>query len=227
MRITDKELSFPILGRIYSIEKAKSTDLTLASLEGQLAVPPVERWQELRKIIVTDGKTDGFAPLLCLLEKENDCSITSNLYADYAAQKIPALFAAIRANDPVKAGEAAYSIAGCGIGLTPSADDFLCGVMTVLKAISIARKEAARLDPLIRSIADSASPRTNLVSATFLGEAAQGLLSRDVRQLIQSLFSSVLSQSIKPSAMNVIAFGETSGTDILTGIYFGQKIYPN
>ena len=122
---------------------------------------------------------------------------------------------------------AAYSIAGCGIGLTPSADDFLCGVMASVLASAIARGEQNEWLPLTAAMAERAAPRTNLISAAFLRQAAAGQLSSDVLTLIRTLYSSVLSLRLPSAAMNVIAFGETSGTDILTGIYFGQKNYPN
>jgi len=129
--------------------------------------------------------------------------------------------------NPKTAAEAAYSIAGCGIGLTPSADDFLCGVMASVLASAIARGEQNEWLPLTAAMAERTAPRTNLISAAFLRQAAAGQLSSDVLTLIRTLYSSVLSLRLPSAAMNVIAFGETSGTDILTGIYFGQKNYPN
>ena len=125
------------------------------------------------------------------------------------------------------AAEAAYSIAGCGIGLTPSADDFLCGVMAALLASALACGQARDWLPLTDAMARRAAPRTNLISAAFLRQAACGQLSSDVLSFIQTLYSRVLSLRLPSAAMNVIAFGETSGTDILTGIYLGQKNFPN
>lgn len=225
-QITYDTVTFPSLGRQIPLGGAEEADLTLASLSGTLSAPTPRVWQELRSLILTNGKIDGFAPLLWLLEG-TEPTAESNLYADFAAKRIPKLFEAITAKNAGDAGAAAYSIAGCGIGLTPSADDFMCGIMAMLKTESILRGEEKELQPLITAIAQAAAPRTNLVSATFLREAALGLVSQDVRELMKSIYSCVLSQSLKTSAMNVIAFGETSGTDILTGIYFGQKIYPN
>ena len=214
------------------------TDTTVFSLL-DLARPGLERVaalhaagddtaaaEALRETILTRGKPEGFAPLLTMLEA-SPSPLPDNPYVRYAADRIPALFAALRQRDAEAAGEAAYSIAGCGIGLTPSADDFLCGVMASVLASAIARGEQNEWLPITAAMAKRAAPRTNLISAAFLRQAACGQLSSDVLTLIRTLYSSVLSLRLPSAAMNVIAFGETSGTDILTGIYFGQKIYPN
>lgn len=222
----EHEFLLPKGGRIrLSGASVGALSLTRYSRE-TLSSPTEERLRELRAVLLQKGKPDGFLPLLTLLEP-GESPLESNLYADFAAARIPALFEAVRQNDPEAAGKAAYSIAGCGIGLTPSADDFLTGLMASLFMEAHKRDELTRITPLLTAIANAAAPRTNLISGTFLMEAAAGLTSRDTGELLQTLYTCVLSQGITPSAMNVIAFGETSGTDILIGIYFGQKIYPN
>ena len=199
---------------------------SLLSPPSTLQQPHPAAAEALRETILTRGKPEGFAPLLTMLEA-SPSPLPDNPYVRYAADRIPALFAALRQRDAEAAGEAAYSIAGCGIGLTPSADDFLCGVMASVLASAITRGEQNEWLPITAAMAERAAPRTNLISAAFLRQAACGQLSSDVLTLIRTLYSSVLSLRLPSAAMNVIAFGETSGTDILTGIYFGQKIYPN
>lgn len=213
---------FPQSEHTVHFARAEITSLSLFSPCIPLQLPHPAALQALREIILTSGKPEGFAPLLSLLEDE-PISLPDNPYVRYAAQRIPALFTALRQKDAKAAAEAAYSIAGCGIGLTPSADDFLCGVMTAVLATAIARGEEPEGLALTAAMAERAAPRTNLISAAFLRQAAKGQLSSDVLTLIRTLYSRVLSLRLPSAAMNVIAFGETSGTDILTGIYFGQK----
>ena len=224
--LSRERIEFPRSGVIVELTRAAITSLSLFSPLLPLQVPHSAAPRALREMILTGGKPEGFAPLLFLLENE-PCPLPDNPYVRYAAQRIPALFAALRQRDTAAAAEAAYSIAGCGIGLTPSADDFLCGVMASVLASAIARGEQNEWLPLTAAMAERAAPRTNLISAAFLRQAAAGQLSSDVLTLIRTLYSSVLSLRLPSAAMNVIAFGETSGTDILTGIYFGQKNYPN
>lgn len=221
-----ERILFPRSGFTVTLDRAQVTSLSLLSPPSTLQQPHPAAAEALRETILTRGKPDGFAPLLTMLEA-SPSPLPDNPYVRYAADRIPALFAALRQRDAEAAGEAAYSIAGCGIGLTPSADDFLCGVMASVLASAIARGEQNKWLPITAAMAERAAPRTNLISAAFLRQAACGQLSSDVLTLIRTLYSSVLSLRLPSAAMNVIAFGETSGTDILTGIYFGQKIYPN
>lgn len=221
-----ERILFPRSGFTVTLDRAQVTSLSLLSPPSTLQQPHPAAAEALRETILTRGKPEGFAPLLTMLEA-SPSPLPDNPYVRYAADRIPALFAALRQRDAEAAGEAAYSIAGCGIGLTPSADDFLCGVMASVLASAIARGEQNKWLPITAAMAERAAPRTNLISAAFLRQAACGQLSSDVLTFIRTLYSSVLSLRLPSAAMNVIAFGETSGTDILTGIYFGQKIYPN
>ena len=221
-----EHILFPRSGFTVTLDRAQVTSLSLLSPPSTLQQPHPAAAEALRETILTRGKPEGFAPLLTMLEA-SPSPLPDNPYVRYAADRIPALFAALRQRDAEAAAEAAYSIAGCGIGLTPSADDFLCGVMASVLASAIARGEQNKWLPITAAMAKRAAPRTNLISAAFLRQAACGQLSSDVLTLIRTLYSSVLSLRLPSAAMNVIAFGETSGTDILTGIYFGQKIYPN
>ena len=221
-----ERILFPRSGAAVALNRAQSVSLSLFSPPSTLQQPHPAAAEALRETILTRGKPEGFAPLLTMLEA-SPSPLPDNPYVRYAADRIPALFAALRQRDAEAAGEAAYSIAGCGIGLTPSADDFLCGVMASVLASAIARGEQNKWLPITAAMAKRAAPRTNLISAAFLRQAACGQLSSDVLSFIQTLYSRVLSLRLPSAAMNVIAFGETSGTDILTGIYLGQKNFPN
>ena len=221
-----ERILFPRSGFTVTLDRAQVTSLSLFSPPFTLQQPHPAAAEALRETILTRGKPEGFAPLLTMLEA-SPSPLPDNPYVRYAADRIPALFAALRQRDAEAAGEAAYSIAGCGIGLTPSADDFLCGVMASVLASAIARGEQNKWLPITAAMAKRAAPRTNLISAAFLRQAACGQLSSDVLSFIQTLYSRVLSLRLPSAAMNVIAFGETSGTDILTGIYLGQKNFPN
>ncbi|NCA82739.1 MAG: DUF2877 domain-containing protein [Opitutae bacterium] len=117
---------------------------------------------------------------------------------DALFQKAFGLFAAGRLAAGVKL------IRGCGEGLTPSGDDFLCGWMLALRL----RRIPAPLPTILKSARGG-----NRVSNAFLEMAAQGRVNVAVKNLLQA-----------PSAARVHAvcgFGHSSGADLLCGLRYG------
>ena len=95
-------------------------------------------------------------------------------------------------------------IRGCGEGLTPSGDDFLCGWMLALRL----RGTAAPISAILKN-----ARGRNAVSNAFLGMSAQGRVNVAVKRLLQA-----------PSAARVkavCAFGHNSGADLLCGMRWG------
>ena len=95
-------------------------------------------------------------------------------------------------------------IRGCGAGLTPSGDDFLCGWQLAARL----RGQPAGARTILRSARGG-----NPVSNAFLELAAQGRVNAAVQRLLQA-----------PSAARVkavCAFGHSSGADLLCGMRWG------
>jgi hypothetical protein len=97
-------------------------------------------------------------------------------------------------------------IRGCGEGLTPSGDDFLCGMML---ACRLRRKSA--LAPKILENARGQNP----VSNAFLEMAAQGRVNAAVKKFLQSPSDARVGK--------VCDFGHNSGADLLCGLLFGLR----
>ena len=95
-------------------------------------------------------------------------------------------------------------IRGCGEGLTPSGDDFLCGWMLACRL----RESPA----LAKTILKHALGR-NPVSNAFLAVSAQGRVNAAVQRLLESPASA--------RVQAVCAFGHSSGADLLCGIRYG------
>ena len=95
-------------------------------------------------------------------------------------------------------------IRGCGAGLTPAGDDFLCGWMLACRL----RRRVARAREILRQ-----ARGRNPVSNAFLELAAEGRVNVAAKKLLQA-----------PSAARVkavCAFGHSSGADLLAGMLFG------
>ncbi len=102
--------------------------------------------------------------------------------------------------------DGARLIRGCGEGLTPSGDDFLCGWMLTLRL----RRRTAPLPTILQNALG-----LNPVSNAFLEMAAQGRVNIALQRLLQA-----------PSparVRNVCAFGHTSGADLLCGMRYGLQ----
>ena len=98
---------------------------------------------------------------------------------------------------------------GLGIGLTPSGDDFLCGVLAGL--ILLGKQDTEDFHHLSTEISQNLT-RTNAISTAFLRCAMEGQFS----EAIVTLGSVAFSQS----QQMFHAIGHSSGADTLCGLYF-------
>ena len=135
---------------------------------------------------------------------------SDGMYARFLAPRLMRLRQAAKESDESLIS-AAYDVAGCGEGLTPSSDDLLCGYL--LCASAVRRRDAAR------KAAYRAAERTNDISASLLRRAGDGLFSKDVLSLIGCLGEGGPKE--RAALERVAAFGSSSGCDFLTGLYFG------
>ena len=106
--------------------------------------------------------------------------------------------------------EAAAHLAGRGIGLTPSGDDFLAGAMLWAWLAHPAPV------PFCRMVAEVAVPRTTTLSAAFLRAAARGECDANWHRLLAALSTDSAAQ-LAPAVQQVVAHGATSGADMLAG----------
>ena len=142
----------------------------------------------------------------------------------YAAFLSPRLYAFRKAVWEGSTGAALYAvrrIAGCGPGLTPSFDDWLCGYLAVLTARGGGQE-------LIAALAETAAKCTNDISANLLRWAGKGCFSEDVLSLVACLTEERGTEERQLALERVADFGSSSGCDFLTGFYFGLlDIYAN
>jgi len=106
----------------------------------------------------------------------------------------------------------ASQFAGLGQGLTPAGDDFIMGALYatwIIHPPEIAGK-------LAKEVAETAAPLTTSLSAAWIRSAGKGEAGEVWHHLFDSFVSSD-KMRFQESVDNILAIGETSGTDALAG----------
>ncbi len=127
---------------------------------------------------------------------------------------VTALLQALSHPDPSAVRRAAAQLAGWGPGLTPSGDDFLAGVM-----LGLWLERGADAAAGCAQIYAAAAPRTTRLSRTFLRAARDGLADERWHVLLRALTLDDAA-GLKRAARDVLAFGASSGLDMLAGFQF-------
>jgi hypothetical protein len=113
--------------------------------------------------------------------------------------------------------EGVKSIRGVGLGLTPSGDDFVAGLLIALHIQQlIFRKNFTRLIEDIFIQAQNGNP----LSTAFLRSAKEGRVFDKLQQTISALFDSEPDKLLKHT-INLLTVGATSGADIAIGLIYG------
>jgi len=176
------------------------------------------------------GSRDGIYPLLNTLEEIENIEIVLN--KGYILSKSE-LFIYKRFIDFIKAfkdnkidviSQLTNKIIGFGAGLTPSMDDFICGIMIsniyLSYFLDLDINQAYNINTEIVKNIDN---KTTKISEEMLKLSSKGKVSEDIRQLLVCLLSNEDKINIKDKISKVADFGHSSGTDILCGIYIGAK----
>ena len=107
----------------------------------------------------------------------------------------------------------AKNMRGVGFGLTPSGDDFNCGILYALNYLN--KINSYDFSELIEECYSN-SIGNNLISNTFLEYAYSNKFYENFHQLLISLRHNNI-RLISQFANNIIGSGHTSGSDMLTG----------
>jgi hypothetical protein len=103
------------------------------------------------------------------------------------------------------------ALSGCGLGLTPSGDDFIAGLLIGLNLRGTAFRGLARE-------IFAAARSDNIFSNTFLDLARRGLLFGRMKSLIWALGSDS-EDAVRQAAERLFAVGGSSGADLGTGFF--------
>ena len=110
----------------------------------------------------------------------------------------------------------ASNLIGLGEGLTPSGDDFLCGMLAALQ--TIATEAALNFRFSLSEKLSDALTKTNDISAAFLRSAIEGQFSKAVILLVEGADKQTV-------VNNFSAIGHSSGADTLSGYIFAAETF--
>jgi hypothetical protein len=179
------------------------------------------------KILMHHGNFNGIANIGFLLNKqlppffsEERCS-GLNTESRFILSRMKKLVDFIALDNLEGIRDASDEIVGFGPGLTPSADDFLSGLMvSLLYSSAYYGDDLARVYQINEAIIRRAAQRTTKVSEEMLKFAAEGQVAEGIRRLLLTIFSEN-KNSLEDSMLSVLDHGETSGSDLAAGIYIG------
>ena len=105
------------------------------------------------------------------------------------------------------------TLRGCGLGLTPSGDDFIAGLLIGLNLLQRLRGQNYQeiVDEVFR-----AAKTGNVFSNSFLDLARRGLLFGRMKDLVLALMSES-EEMVRKSAARLMDIGGSSGADLGTG----------
>lgn len=192
-----------------------NVECTNLYLNVSLLSTQTEHLLEQIKTVLIDSDTNGFS-LIFINEKQIDLSPDSFILS-YAKEKIRKSYLYYMEESFYKSARELSDLIGVGIGLTPSGDDFLCGVLAGLILINTEQDPFATY---LKKLIGENLNRTNDISAAFLSCALKGQFSQAVCSLPLLSSSSEIYKSFGK-------IGHSSGMDTLCGILYVLLLYKN
>ena len=183
----------------------------------------------LRDVIYTCPSREGLVALLENVELVGSIDLfvksRDNSFAERARPGIERVMWGIFSLDSEAVKESAKIIIGLGPGLTPSCDDFLCGLVASLKtggAIIGMGDDTRFFDEVARSIYEEARQRTTVFGSSMLKEARDGVYTLAMVNLIHCLLTEDMERTAE-AAKTLLKMGDTSGADTAVGVFYGTR----
>ena len=183
------------------------TDATVVDLAPTMKIPHKIRHELYKKFsrIIQASDTNGFDLIF-----QMSPSVNQDLVLSVAETKIHMANTLFHKEQYLEASHVISELVGLGIGLTPSGDDFLCGI---LAGFHIQGLEDSRKVECLREAIRERLSRTNEISRAFLESALSGHFS----QAVNALWNNPDEEEI---AKMFNSIGHSSGMDTLCGIYY-------
>lgn len=173
----------------------------------------------IKNTILINGKDSGIKDAVLKNLKQNISQ--SHIEEDILFHRILSeALNSLRNKELNRAAVEISNLIGIGIGLTPSGDDFLVGLISVLYTMKQENSYIKSFYNLLKEEISKKVNKTTDVSRTYLLEAVDGRFSESFHNIYAALDSVNLEELYK-SALSMMAVGHSSGTDGLCGILWG------
>ena len=170
----------------------------------------------LLKPALESSASNGFLPIFFPQIQEKNPSCADQFLVNLAAKNcISSCTKAFRETDYKKAATELIHMIGLGIGLTPSGDDFLCGILAGL-VLTCNQNHPFTIelqDQLKKNLEN-----TNDISRAFLNCALESHFSEAVKKIPTASSPAELLSPFE-------AIGHSSGIDTLCGIYYIHTLF--
>lgn len=192
----------------------------------------VENMKTLEAGISIYSKHNVISPLVSLLKKElPDLGISAfqtqaqDKSIEFISYRFLGFIRSLLKRDIKGAVEKAGAIIGFGPGLTPSMDDFICGIMVAFVYMADYYKlDISKVFEFNRSLLDGNLSKTTRISAEMLKHSAAGETNQAAKELIRAVLKRHDGENITKALIRTAGLGETSGSDLALGLYVGCKI---
>lgn len=140
-----------------------------------------------------------------------------------AMRRIVSLTEGLRAGDSKRAVEAARSLVGLGIGLTPSGDDLLLGLFGTFHLLAPATGLPPTVADVAAALASFVPGNTSKVSQVFLLAALRGEVSESLADFVGSVIGARPNDPL--SVNRLLSHGSSSGAEIALGSLLGVELF--
>ncbi len=127
--------------------------------------------------------------------------------------RIPKVQTGLVLDDLVPLIEGVGMLSGCGFGLTPSGDDYVCGMLLALHVLEKVWQMDLRN---LRDLVYLAATTDNDLSMQFLSLARDGRVFAGMKHLLTSLAGD--GRGVRGWTMHLLDVGESSGADMAVGL---------
>ena len=185
--------------------------------------------EELEQFLFDKGDRKSISPVILALKNDFDFLRGIKEYSngfeqpfmEYILEPIKDLLKALERDLWNDVDELTKSCIGFGSGLTPSSDDLILGLMT---ALLYSDDNPDRMIEKLHHFVNLIEHKTTDISYVALIHASKGRVNESIRDMMISILSDQDCDQMIEKAEELIKIGQTSGTDILSGILIGLRL---